>query len=60
MSSQMNAVHEAARLAMGDHRAADPHLRRSRLSTSSLHQRLLISTAAGLLLVILTVTVLAR
>ena len=60
MSSQMNAVHEAARLAMGDHRAADPHSRRRRRSASSPHQRLLASVAAGLLLVVLAVLVFAR
>lgn len=50
MISQMNAVHEGARLAMGDHRAADPLLRRRRQPVASVQQRIL-TTIAGILLV---------
>ncbi|MBX9453796.1 MAG: hypothetical protein KL801_18565 [Mesorhizobium sp.] len=59
MISQMNAVHEGARLAMGDHRAADPLLRRRRQPAASLQQRLLTTIAAILLVGVLAALVFA-
>jgi hypothetical protein len=59
MISQMNAVHEGARLAMGDHRAADPLLRRTRRPAGGFHQRLLIAFATALLVAVIAATVFA-
>lgn len=59
MISQMNAVHEGARLAMGDHRAADPLLRRHRRPAAGLQQRLLSVVAATLVIGVLAALLLA-
>lgn len=58
MISQMNAVQNAARLAMADHRAAAPLMRRARRPAAGLHQGLP-ALAAALAALILLVAVTA-